>query len=378
MSRAAGIIFSNNHDRNIFELTKQRTMASVPFMCRYRLVDFALSSMVNSDISNINIITQYNYHSLMEHIGSGKDWDLARHSGGIKILPPYITAYANNTNTLNNSRLEALKSINYTINKLNEDYVVLSDCDGICNINLKELIEYHEKNESDITVACASLDSVDTRSPRNSVLVSDKENYLTDIYTCPNNTAGKYDVSMNIFVIGRRLLQNIILDAISHNYTSFRRDIISKNIGKMKIKVYHYSGFYACIGSFAEYYMHSISLLKERKHMNALFSVRDRPIYTKVHNSPPSNYHSSAEVKGSLIADGCVIKGRVENSILFRGVRIERGAVVKNSIVFRNCIIGEGSDLNCVVSDKNVVIMEGRSLSGHQSLPYYIGKGITI
>ena len=138
---AAGIIFSNVHDTNLPELTRNRTMASVPFGCRYRLIDFALSNMVNSNISNVSVITQHNYQSLMDHIGSGKDWDLARRSGGIKILPPFITAYANNANSLSiTSRLEALKSVNNHISKLTDDYVVLSDCDVICNVDLNDMI----------------------------------------------------------------------------------------------------------------------------------------------------------------------------------------------------------------------------------------------
>ena len=140
---AAGIIFSNLHDNKITELTRQRTMASIPFACRYRLIDFALSNMVNAEITNINVIAHYNYHSLMDHIGTGKDWDLARRTGGIKILPPYITAYANTSNNLYNTRLEALCSVIHSIRHIKEDYVVLSDCDVICNIDVKKLLEYH-------------------------------------------------------------------------------------------------------------------------------------------------------------------------------------------------------------------------------------------
>ena len=148
---AAGIIFSNLHDKSITELTRQRTMASIPFACRYRLIDFALSNMVNSNITNINVVAHYNYHSLMDHIGNGKNWDLARRTGGIKILPPYITAYANQDNTLYNTRLEALKSVIHSIRNIQEDLVVFSDCDVICNIDLKDVLERHVASGADIT-----------------------------------------------------------------------------------------------------------------------------------------------------------------------------------------------------------------------------------
>ena len=138
----AGIIFSNVHDNNIRELTSARTIASVPFGCRYRFIDFTLSNMVNSEIYNISVITNNNYLSLMDHIGSGKDWDLARRSGGIKMLPPNVTAYYN-TRGNTSSRLEALKSVNYSLSKIKDEFVVLSDCDVICNIDLNDIIEYH-------------------------------------------------------------------------------------------------------------------------------------------------------------------------------------------------------------------------------------------
>ena len=136
---AAGLIFSNIHDINISEMTRRRTMASVPFGGRYRLIDFALSNMVNSGVSKVGVITHNNYQSLMDHIGTGKDWDLARRSGGIKILPPFITAYENSVaNSLYTTRLEALMGVMNFISRCKEDYIILSDCDVICNINISQ------------------------------------------------------------------------------------------------------------------------------------------------------------------------------------------------------------------------------------------------
>ena len=153
-----GIIFSNIHDKSIPELTRLRTMASVPFGCRYRLIDFTLSNMVNSGIKHVGIITHYNYQSLMDHLGSGIDWDLARRSGGIQILPPYITAFANTKNFLYTTRLEALKNIASFINECKEEYVVLSDCDVICNIDLNDVIEKHIESGADVTYVTKRVD----------------------------------------------------------------------------------------------------------------------------------------------------------------------------------------------------------------------------
>ncbi len=181
----AGIIFSNLHDRNIAELTRTRTMASIPFLCRYRFIDFPLSNMVNAGIKDIKIITHYNYHSLMEHIGSGKDWDLAIRSGGIKILPPYITAYANNVNALYNSRLEALKSVHYSLQQMKEDYIVLSDCDVVSNIDINELVNTHIKSKADATIVVKRIDFT-TRQATNGVMIeSDEKGRLTNLIVHP-------------------------------------------------------------------------------------------------------------------------------------------------------------------------------------------------
>ena len=162
MATVAGLIFSNIHDSAIPELTSMRTMASIPFGCRYRLIDFPLSNMVNSGITKVGIITHNNYQSLMDHIGTGKDWDLARRSGGIKILPPFITAYENTGSKLYSTRLEALMGVTNFISRCNEDYIVLSDCDGICNINLSDVIDAHIANNADMTIVTRKLGEADT------------------------------------------------------------------------------------------------------------------------------------------------------------------------------------------------------------------------
>ena len=177
MKSVAGLIFSNIHDKNITELTGSRTMASIPFACRYRLIDFALSNMVNSGISNIQVITHYNYHSLMDHLGTGKDWDLARRNGGIKLLPPYITAYANGANQLYSTRLEAIKSVIFPISRLTEEYIVLSDSDVICNIDIKDLVKTHIDTGADVTMITHKVDLTPEVAEKN-VIISDRKSVV--------------------------------------------------------------------------------------------------------------------------------------------------------------------------------------------------------
>lgn len=373
-----GIIFSNLHDKNIAELTRRRTMASVPYACRYRLIDFALSNMVNSGISRISVITHYNYQSLMDHIGSGKDWDLARRSGGIKMLPPHVTAFSNTQNALYNTRLEALKSVNYSISRFSADYVVLSDCDVICNIDLNDMISDHIENGADITIAVKRMLLTRENCNKNVVIDADGSGRITDVSAFPTNVTGYRDVDLNILVINREYLQSIVLDALSHGYTSFNRDVLARGAARRNYRIYKYDGYFATINSMEDYYMHSMELLGDSAAREQLFCIKNRPVYTKIRNSAPAKYSADARVSNSLIADGCIIDGNVENSILFRGVKIGKGTTVKNSILFQDTVTGENVFLNAVISDKNVVIRDGRHLSGHETQPFFIEKGKMI
>lgn len=375
---AAGIIFSNIHDANISELTRMRTLASVPFGCRYRLIDFALSNMVNSGITNVNIITHYNYHSLMDHLGSGKDWDLARTRGGIKILPPFISAFANNRNALYETRLEALKSINDAVTHITDDYIVMTDCDVICNIDLNDIINDHIAHDADMTIAVKHMSLSPEQARINTLLTSNEKGEIIDIKSYPTDFSGEADVSLNIVVMSRRYLSTMVLDAIAHNYVSMNRDIIGRNIGHANFRVYRYDGYFAVISSMADYFDHSLELIHNEKIREELFETKNRPIYTKVRNSAPAKYVDGSKVRNSLIADGCIVEGQVENSILFRGVKVGKGAVVKNSILFQDTFTGSNVSLNYVLTDKDVVIRDGVALSGARSMPIYVAKGKMI
>lgn len=374
---AVGIIFSNIHDKNISELTRMRTMASVPFGCRYRLIDFTLSNMVNSGITHVGVITHYNYQSLMDHIGSGKDWDLARRQGGIQILPPYITAFANTQNSLYATRLEALKSIYSFISSCNEEYVVLSDCDVICNIDLEEMIETHIKTGADATLAVKTSHLDPSERCSITVIDYDDNGRITDISERTGYSGGTKEIGLNIWVMRQKYLEDIVQDAIAHNYTDFANDVVAKNLDSSDFRVYKYDGYFSTVSSLSEYFKCSMELLDSHVR-SSLFGIKNRPVFTKVRNSPPSVYSDEAVVKNSLIADGCIIEGTVENSILFRGVKVGAGTHIKNSILMQDTLTGDNSYLNCVITDKNVVIRDGRVLSGHESKPFYIDKNAYV
>ena len=343
-------------------------MASIPFGGRYRLIDFALSNMVNSGITTVGIVTKYNYQSLIDHLGSGKDWDLARKDGGIILLPPY----SDETDLPYTNRLEALKGVTNFLNHRNEEYVVISDCDGIARVDIADVVKYHEEKHADITMVWHEEKDVD--SSYFITLDPDETGRIKGLKINPK-VNGKCNVYVNIMVMSREFLINIIQDATTRGLSSFGRDILTKNVGTLHIYGYQFKGYYAGVNSLAKYYEHSMELL-DKNVRDELFGARD--IYTKVRDSAPSKYLEGAVVQNSLISDGCMIEGTVKNCILFRGVKVGKGSVIRNSIVMQDTVIGTGVSLDCVITDKNVVIRDRRKLAGCAELPYFISKGRMI
>lgn len=367
---AVGVIFSNLHEENIPELVRRRTMASTPFGGRYRLIDFPLSNMVNSGITTVGLMANNNYRSLIDHLGSGKDWDLARKDGGIILLPPF----SDENERLYKTRLEALKGLTGFLNRRQEKYVVLSDCDGVARLDISDILAYHENKNADITLVTHHGEL--EKNAHYMLIEADKDGRVVGVKNDPRVRAkSKGDVYINVMIFNRQFLLNIVEEAVARGYTCFETDIIVKQLDSLKIYQYDFKGYYAGITSMTAYYKHNLELL-DKNVRDELFGARD--IYTKVRDSAPSKYGENAVVKNSLISDGCQIEGTVENSILFRGVKVAKGAIVKNSIIMQDAMIGQNASLNCVITDKNVVIADNRTLSGCEALPYFVQKGAVL
>ncbi len=374
---AAAFIFSNLNVNTLSCLTDDRTVAAIPFACRYRLIDFALSNMVNAGIERIGIVTNYNFRSLVEHVGSGKDWDLARRSGGVNIISPYQMADKIDAKPFS-THLEALLSLEKGyIRGTKEDYIILSDTDFICNIDVKDVLRAHAENDADITVVSAKPPKDFVSEAPKLFAYTDDDNRVKS-FKMASAATGDALLSTNIFVFKKDFLLQLLDEANRMNYTSLTKHILIPNTGKNKIYSYLYDGYLAPVSSFRDYFVHSISLTQDPSLREKLFGVEDRPVFTNVHNSTPVLYRDGSSVKNSMIADGCVIEGTVENSILFRGVRVKKGAVVKNSILFFNSTVEENTTLNCVVADKSTLIRQNVVLSGHPTIPMYIKKGQII
>lgn len=365
-----GIVFSNLNDGNVSELTEVRTMGSVPFGGRYRMIDFVLSNMVNSGITKVGVITKTNYQSLMDHVGSGKDWDLARKNGGLILLPPFG---AKGADRLYTSRLEALKGALSFISRSKEEYVIMSDCDIVYNIDFKEVIEFHESKMSDITLIYRKKYVNHEESKKVTAIFFDKDQRVTGLSVNPYKE-GEINQYIKVMVMKRQLLLQLVGDAVSHGKEDFIRDVINAEVNNLNINAFEYQGYYASITSLETYYKSNMDVLKKEER-DSLFNIPNRAIHTKVKDSPPTMYGDNCTVKNSFIADGCVIEGTVENSIIFRGARVGKGAVIKDCIIMQDNIIGANTKLNAVITDKNVVIRDKVVLSGHETIPFYIRKG---
>ncbi len=368
MANVLGLIFANMHEQLLPELTKARAMASVPFGCKYRLVDFPLSSMVNSGITQVGIITKQNYYSLMTHLGMGSEWDLARKTGGLHILPPY----GREGTGIYRGRLEALAGAYQFINESSADYVVMADANVVANMDLKPIVEFHEKQGADITCVYGSVVYPVERAQAQTVIEVDENNAVFDVLARPT-MSGEMNVMMNIYVMKRTFLEELIRESECRSLYSFETDILQHKLKDYKVMGYKYEGYFEIIDSMKTYYKATMDMM-DRAVSREVFNLAV-PIYTKVHDVAPAKYGIDCSVKSSIIADGCIIDGVVENSVLFRGVKIGKGAVVKNSIVMAGTVIEEKASFIDAIADKDVTVTKNRVITGSVDFPVYINKG---
>lgn len=371
MGNVLGLVFANMHDTTLGDMTKNRTMGSVMFGGRYRLIDFPLSNMVNSGISEVGVITKSNYQSLLDHLGSAREWDLARKKGGLYILPPF----GNVESTLYRGRIEALYGAMSFIKHSRAKYVILSDCDVVTNIDYKPIVAAHIESGADITAVAHtgvySSDDIKTST----VFNVDADKNVTSVLINPD-ISGTCTTSLNVFVMSMDFLIETVNDAMARGNVSFERNILQEKCRELKIKIYEYDNYFSKLNSPESYFKSNMALL-EPENARKLF-VPKRSIYTKVSDNAPVKYDLDSKVSNSLIADGCIIEGEVENSVLFRGVKVCKGAKVKNCILMQGTVVGDNAELSYLITDKNVSICENHILTSSPQYPMYVGKGASV
>lgn len=370
---AMGIIFPNMYDKLVPELVSERLMASIPFASRYRMIDFLLSSMVNCGIDNITILVRKNYFSLLDHLGSGREWDLTRKNGGLNIFPPY----AEKTMGVFGGRIEGLASLMSFLKDQKEKYVVMSDTNIAMNFDFNALLDAHVASGADVTIAYkkeplpeSAINAADSSKGRYYTFDMDGDR-ITNIHINSQET-GIQNFSMNIYVVNREWLIETVNEAFVCGGIYFERDILIPQVNDIKIFGYEYKGYTARICDMKSYFKENMKLLDD-ENLDALFSGHQ--IYTKIRDDNPTRYVGDAKASNVMVADGCIIEGEIENCILFRGVKIGKGAKVKNCILMQDTVVEDGASLEYVVSDKRVTITAGRELKGTDSFPIFISKG---
>lgn len=371
MNNLHGILLAYRSDPALRELTQHRNTCSIPFGGRYRIIDFMLSSMVNAGVGDVGLIVNSQYQSLLDHVGSGKDWDLSRMRGGLRILPPFSYSQSS-SGSESRGRMDALVDVRSYLEKIRQDYVVLAWGDIVANLPIADAFEQHLATGADITAVCTSTPTGDPASC--TYFTVGANGNVTSVSVHPNTPMGCE--TLECYIMSKQMLLNLVEYASTHRIHSFSEGVLLAMVDQLKIVPYLYNGYVARIHSVASYFSKSMELLDPAVQEN-LFA-HDNPIKTKIMTLPATYYGSESRSRGSLIADGCIIDGEVDNCILFRGVKIEKGAKVSNCILMQGTTVRAGAELSYVITDKNVLINSSRKLMGHENYPLAIEKNAIV
>ena len=377
MKNVMGIIYTNKDDLSLRELTNQRSVAALPLAGRYRVVDFVLSSMVNSGVRNVGVIMQRNYRSLMDHLGSGKEWDLHTRNNGLFLLPPFVTQETGGEYL---GVLDALRANFDYLRRSTQKLAILTNSNMVFNMNFEPMIRQHEQTDADITLLYTKvrrdMELSSAGKHTHAFLNVEKDGRISDMEVNPN--AANYDTMyMNVLLIKRTLLMHLVDGAAAHGEHDINRELIQPAIksGSLKVYGYEFKGYYRRIETIKSYFRCNMDLLDYNVRQE-LF--KKSPVYTKTRDDVPAVYREGNNVKNSLVADGCVIEGSVENCVLFRGVHIGRNASVKNAIIMQDSEIEDSVELENVILDKNVTVRAHGRLIGQVQYPIVIGKNVTL
>ena len=371
--KMTGLIYTGEHIEQLNALTRIRAVAALPMIGRYRMIDFPIASMIHSGIKSIGIVTQKNYHSLMDHLGSGREWDLHGKRGGMTILPPYMTS--DNVGVYV-GLLDALKSNMSFLRRSQERYIVVCDSGILFNVSFEKMLEAHVEKGADLTLLYSKERGV-RRHGSGRYLDIDENGFVRQMESDPSLPHYE-NTYLSCFLIRRELLIDLVDRAVSGGLHHFSRELLAQMLREKRYRVLGYQcpGRVWVIDSISSYFNTNMDFLSS-ENRSIIFS-RERPVWTKLRDEMPALYRPEASVSNSLIADGCLIEGRVENSILFRGVTVRPGAVVKNAIVMQDSVIQRQAQVENAILDKQVNVQENSRLISTPSYPLVVPKYMVI
>ena len=366
MKGVIGLINLYEDESRLIPVTRHRPLAALPYAGRYRLIDFALSNLVNAGVHTVGVLVRDKYRSLIDHLRSGKEWDLARKRDGLYILPPSHVPGEACQGDLENF----LFNLDY-IYAASEDFVIICGSQTVCNLPLEQAFQYHLSVGADITLI--GRDWPDGGS--GVCLSTTDDGRVTGV--CDLSESKPYDIQpLGFYILSKSLMAELVRRYTKNQTCDFFVNGVMDNLDTLKVYAFRFSGYAARIETAADYYRHQMELLSPAVWQELFFRYGN--IYTKVKDEAPAKYLASASVKNSIVANGCVVAGTVENSILFRSVVIEPGAVVRNSILIQNVRIAANAQLSHVLSDKDVRVSAGRCLAGAASEPLILEKGVMM
>lgn len=370
-----GIINLMENDSNITELTTNRTIAAIPFAGRYRIIDFVLSNMVNSGIQDIGIFTTHKYKSVQDHVGIGRYWDLDRKIGGLRLFQPGSIS----SERKRGGEIENFQNNIGFIEYAQHEYVLISRSFMVTSIDYNKVYDHHVKSKADITMICKAVSPKEFDKSfvgRDQVEVGE-DGFVKSIGTNVGVIEEKANIALDMYIMKKSLFHDIIVDAYQKGYPDTIKEAILGRLGTNTFDICLHTKEVRCINTVNNYYNASMDLLKT-KYFEGLFRGEGGNIYTKVKDEPSTYYGAKSDVSNSLIANGCIIEGVVENCIIFRGVEIKKGAEVRNSILMQDTIIEENSKLNYCIADKNVRVNKNKTLMGDKSLLFTLKKNTVI
>ncbi|KJS83384.1 MAG: hypothetical protein JM58_12770 [Peptococcaceae bacterium BICA1-8] len=368
MGKIIGIISCNYLMKNPEGLTRDRPLAALPFGGRYRLLDFALSNMVNSGIRTVGMVTPYHYRPILDHIGAGKEWYLDRKTGGLFILPgaTHGIYFKNNKFALR----DITKNIEF-LEKEKAEYVIISGCSNIFNIDYTNVLRNHEETKVDITLLYKELILNADEDPQGVILEIDAYGRVQKLESNQGKEGQGTKYFADVFILKRTFLLDIIKGHQNMENLDLL-DILRENISQLKIGTYSIAGYFGRIYSKQTYFQRSMELLQPSVQ-NELFLGEHR-VLTRIKDNPPTKYGPSNVIRDSLVSSGCIIKGCVSGSIIFRGVVVEAEASITNCIVLQKCVIKKGAMLENVIVDKYNIINPGTVIKGQEGDPLVIKK----
>jgi len=339
--KAVGIILAGGNNNRMGELSRKRAIPAMPVGGSFRCIDFVLSNMSNSHVQTVAVLTQYNSRSLNEHLSSSKWWDFGRKQGGLYLFTPTVTA--ENSDWYRGTADAMYQNIDFLKNR-HEPYVIISSGDCVYKMDYNDLLEFHIAKKADITIACKDMPA-DADVSRFGVVRMNSR--ITDFEEKPL-VAQSNTISTGVYIIRRRQLIEILEKSAEENRFDFVTDVLVRYRNVKRVYGYKLNSYWSNIASVDDYFRTNMDFLKP--DVRKYFFREEPKIYSKVDDLPPAKYNMGSDVSNSLIASGCIINGRVENSVLFKKVFVGKNCVIKNSIILNDAYIGDNTHVeNCIV-----------------------------